>query len=681
MNSLLSTLRVFVIFALVLGFSAIAQAATITITTNSPLPPAKLNVLYSAVLAATGGTTYTWAIVSGALPQGLSLSTTGVISGIPTTTTGSFTFSVQASSSGSTSSPKALTIDVAPVITTTSLPDGLVSSPYSQTLATVPTMGTQLTWTVSTGSLPAGLSINASTGTISGTPTTAGTSTFTVKATDNASQSSTADLSITIQPLLTVPPATLPVAVVGSSYAFQLVANGPPSPSWTLVSGPLPAGISLSASGSLSGIPATHGSFPFTVQAATTNPTQTATQSFTLVVQPPALTITTAAVLPDSPLAGQYSVSLAAVGGLQPYTWTLVGGGMPAGLTLSSAGVISGTPTSPGSFSFTAQVSDSSNQQMNRTFSITVTTTVRITTTSLPHAIQNSAYSQQLQATGTAPFFWAVISGTLPAGLTLGSGGLLQGTPTTLGSQTFTVSVTDARNATSNQQLTLTVDPPIAALSLTLPANLNPAQVVSNVTLTLAAAHASALTGQLIMTFTSTAEVPADDPATEFSSGSRTASFTIPANATTAQFSSPISLLTGTVAGTITLTAIVDNGPSSVPVASSNVLPTPPQMTNIAAIRTGAGLDVQIVGYASARRVTAATFIFDLKNGTKTSLSGNVDANFATWYKNPTSTQFGSAFSYVQSFNVTGDATQILDVTVQLTNAQGSTTSAVVKLQ
>jgi hypothetical protein len=183
------------------------------------------------------------------------------------------------------------------------------------------------------------------------------------------------------------------------------------------------------------------------------------------------------------------------------------------------------------------------------------------------------------------------------------------------------------------------------------------------------------------MAFTSTAEVSGDDPATEFSSGSRTVTFTIPANATTAVFSNPISLLTGTVAGTITLTANVDNGPSDVPVASSSVQPTAPQMTNITAVRTGAGFDVQILGYASARRVTSAVFTFDLQNGTKTSLSGNVDANFAAWYKNPASSQFGSAFSYVQSFNVTGDVSQILDVTVQLTNAQGSTTSAVVKLK
>jgi hypothetical protein len=184
------------------------------------------------------------------------------------------------------------------------------------------------------------------------------------------------------------------------------------------------------------------------------------------------------------------------------------------------------------------------------------------------------------------------------------------------------------------------------------------------------------------MTFTSTAEVLSDDPATEFSSGSRTVGFTIAANATTAVLTGgPISLLTGTVAGTITLTASIVNGPSNVNVASSTVQAAAPQMTNITATRTAAGFDVQIAGYASSRRVTSAAFTFDLQNGTKTSLSGSVDANFAAWYKNTASTQFGSAFSYVQSFNVSGDATQILDVTVRLTNAQGSTTSAVVKLQ
>jgi hypothetical protein len=846
---------------------SITIGSSITITTTT-LPPATIGVAYpTTTLTATGGTPpYAWTIISGSLPTGLNLSGGGVISGTPAGVTGNFSFTVQAADGvPADAGSKAFTIEVPPVITTTSLPNGVIGTAYSQTVAALPTTaGTTLTWTVLTGSggsLPSGLSINASTGVISGTPTATGTFTFTIKATDSpASQSTTASLSITIQPVLTIPAATLPAATTGAFYAQTLVANGPPSPTWLFLSGVLPPGFSISSSGTISGTTTTAGSFTFTVQAATTNPSQTATQSFNIVVnavlalniatgslangaagqaytgavfasggtqpytfsvqagslpsglnmgadgtisgtpdtpgtfnftvgvkdnssppssasralsiliQPqlaittnsplplgvvnaffqlpiaatgpsslvwtiisgiappgltltstgtlggtpsvagtfnftiqvssttapiqtatkamtmvinPALTITTFSALPNATLGAPYSASLVATGGLGPYTWTVLGAGMPTGFSLSSAGVVTGTPTSPATLSFTAQVSDSFTpvQQATATFVISVGTTVTITTTSLPDAFQNTAYNQQLQASGTAPFFWAVTSGTLPAGIILSQAGLLQGTPTAVGSQTFTVTVTDARNANSSQTFTLTVDPPLPTLSISsLQASLNPTQAAA-ITMTISAPYPSPLTGQLIMTFSSTAEVPSDDPATQFSSGSRTVSFTIPANTTTASFPSQISLLAGTVAGTITLTANFSNGPSNVPVATTNILLTPPQMTSVTAVRTAAGIDVQIVGYASSRRVTSVEFTFDLKNGTKPDLSESVDAAFGGWYHSTASTPFGSAFSFLQSFNVTGDTTQILDVTVRLTNAQGSTTSAVIKLQ
>jgi hypothetical protein len=359
-----------------------------------------------------------------------------------------------------------------------------------------------------------------------------------------------------------------------------------------------------------------------------------------------------------------------------------VGTGLPPGLTLSNAGVLSGVPTSPGSFSFTVQVSDSftPQQQVSQKFTLVVATTVTITTASLPNAIQNIAYSQQFQATGTSPFVWAVASGSLPAGLSLTPAGLLQGTPTVTGSQTFTITVTDARGGTTAQIFKLTVDPPIGSLSITsLPATLNPTQV-TNVTLALAAPHQSGLSGQLILTFASNAEVPIDDPTTQFSTGTRIVNFTIPANQTAAVFATNLMLLTGTVSGTVTLTANFDNGPANVPVATVPVAATPPQMTNVTAVRTPAGLDVQITGYAPSRRVTSVQFSFGIKNGKTQSLPESVDANFATWYHSTTSVAYGSTFSFVQSFNVSGDASAIESVTVILTNAQGSTTSAAVKV-
>ena len=150
MNSVLSkSLPIFAISALVLT-SAIAQAA-VTITTSAPLPPATFNVAYSQTLSATGGTVpYTWQITSGALPQGLSLSTGGIISGTPAVT-GNFNFTVQATgSSNSGQAVKALTLDVAPSIKTTSLSNGLVQSPYSTALSTQTSMGTTLTTRVIT---------------------------------------------------------------------------------------------------------------------------------------------------------------------------------------------------------------------------------------------------------------------------------------------------------------------------------------------------------------------------------------------------------------------------------------------------------------------------------------------------------------------------------------------------
>ena len=203
--------------------------------------------------------------------------------------------------------------------------------------------------------------------------------------------------------------------------------------------------------------------------------------------------------------------------------------------------------------------------------------------------------------------------------------------------------------------------------------------------LSLSAPHPSPLSGQLTLSFTSTAEVPSDDPMTRFSSGSRVVDFTIPAESTTAVFPSQIMLLIGTVAGTVRLAASFDNGPSDILVAAVNVTPTPPQMTNVTAVRTAGGLEVRITGYAPMRRVTSVEFTFDVRVGgtvQRIPLSRSVDADFANWYVNPASTAFGSSFSFLQSFIVTGGTSNAIEsVTVRLTNAQGSTSSGPFALQ
>ncbi|MHC4712243.1 MAG: putative Ig domain-containing protein [Planctomycetota bacterium] len=174
------------------------------ITTTS-LPNGQVNVAYSETLQATGGVTpYTWSIISGALPAGLSLTaSTGEISGTPTTEeTANFTVQVTDSQEPADTDTQALSITIdpepsGPTITTTSLPDGTRKVDYSAFVEA--TGGTPpYTWSIVSGSLPLGLSLNSSTGEISGNPKKAETKNFTVRCTDDASQWDEQALSITI---------------------------------------------------------------------------------------------------------------------------------------------------------------------------------------------------------------------------------------------------------------------------------------------------------------------------------------------------------------------------------------------------------------------------------------------------------------------------------------------------
>jgi hypothetical protein len=194
-------------------------------------------------------------------------------------------------------------------------------------------------------------------------------------------------------------------------------------------------------------------------------------------------------------------------------------------------------------------------------------------------------------------------------------------------------------------------------------------------------AHPSPLSGQLKLAFVPNAEILSDDPATQFSTGTRAVNFTIPVGTTEAVFASKLMLLTGTIAGTVRLTATFDNGPADVPVASVDIPAVAPQMTNVTAAHTTGGLNIQITGFAPTRRVTTVEFSFDIKGSARRTLSRNVESEFADWYRNAASTPFGSAFSFLQSFTIQGDTSLIEGVTVRLSNAQGSTTSATIRPQ
>jgi hypothetical protein len=273
-------------------------------------------------------------------------------------------------------------------VTTTSLPGGTVGTAYSSAVAA---SGGSAPYTYSAGNLPSGLSINSGTGTITGTPAqnSAGMWSATVKVTDAttpSSQSATASLSIKISAApptaptpLAVTTSSLPGGTVGSPYpSTGLQASGGVSPyTWSLGSGTLPAGLNLAAGGIISGTPTAAGSYPATFAVTDSSPTpQTAKAALTLTVsgsQIPVLTLTTT-TLADATLNTAYSATLTASGGVPPYAFSLAGGtSLPAGLTLSSAGAITGTPTKAGSTIFSVDVTDSSTPALSKTGSLSIT--------------------------------------------------------------------------------------------------------------------------------------------------------------------------------------------------------------------------------------------------------------------------------------------------------------------
>lgn len=194
--------------------------------------------------------------------------------------------------------------------------------------------------------------------------------------------------------------------------------------------------------------------FCFIPAFAATN--QTASQTLTLTVAAQPTITTTTATLPAAVVGVAYSATLEATGGDPPYTWTSGGAGLPSGLTLASAGVLSGTvPASACStgtceFPVTFTVTDSANNSASATIDVTVVSELTITTTALPQEFVGVAYSATLTASGgVPPYSWSVGSG-LPAGLTLSSAGVLSGTVTSTTcsqascSYSFTITVTDS---------------------------------------------------------------------------------------------------------------------------------------------------------------------------------------------------------------------------------------------
>ena len=441
---------------------SITIAPLLTITTAS-LPTGVVNVAYpSTTVAATGGTgTLTWSATG--LPAGLTMNASGVISGTPTATGTSSNVVVTVTDSATppqtANKTYSITIGTGLTITTPSpLPGGVVNVAYPST--TVAATGGSGTFTWSAANLPAGLTIDTASGAITGTPTAAGTTSnvvITVKDSGTPQQTANKTFSITIAPLLTITTASLPTGVVNVAYPSTTVAatGGTGTLTWSATG--LPAGLTMNASGVISGTPTATGTSSNVVVTVTDSatPPQTANKTYSITIGA-GLTITTPSPLPGGVVNVAYpSTTVAATGGSGALTWSATN--LPAGLTIDTAsGVITGTPSAAGTTNnvvITVKDSGTPQQTATQTYSITIAPVLSITTASpLPPGVVNVAYpSTTIAATGgTGTLTWSAAN--LPAGLNIApSTGAITGTPTAAGT-TNNVVITVKDSGTPNAQ-------------------------------------------------------------------------------------------------------------------------------------------------------------------------------------------------------------------------------------
>jgi hypothetical protein len=590
-------------------------AAKLAVTTTSP-PKGKVGTAYSYTLGATGGVTpYSWS--ASGLPSGLSVNaTSGVLSGTPTTAgTYSVTVTVTDSSSPILTATATFQLVIDPVtltITTTGLPPGKVGVAYGYSLAAT---GGTTPYTWSALGLPAGLGLGASSGLLGGSPTIAGTFNVSVTVTDVSSPQLTATATFTLvigAPAFTITTTSLAGGRVGEAYSSGVSATGGATAySWSATG--LPAGLGINASsGVVSGTPTASGTFSVTVTATdASSPKLTATANFSLVIAVANLTIT-ASCSNVAVVGVSYSCTLSASGGTAPYTWSATG--LPSGFSITTSGVISGTPVSAGVSTIALTVTDSTTPKASATQSFTFTV-------GLPLA-------PPLQVT---PSVTSIPSITTQPTVTVGLSSAATTDLTVTLALTFTPNASNLGSSFTNQGLAfgggVTTKLVISkgATSASLPAA-NAIQVGS-------------VAGTVTATITSITQVV----------GGATQPMTLPSPAPSTTIVVP------KIAPVITAVKIINvtsTGFTVDIVASS----TPRDLSSVTFSFTA----------ASGTQLTGTTF----------TLSGTTLTNAATaWFAGSSGLSAGGAFDLQAPFTFSGSSSAIGSVSVQLTNSAGTSTS------
>ena len=390
------------------------------------LPNGQPGKSYSATLNATGGTgTYTFAVVKGQLPPGLTFSG-ATVSGTPTTA-GVYKFAIVLSDSAGLNCIRIYTITVCAEIEFLPIPNPIVCVFYEHRV-TPPGVTT-----TTAGPLPPGLELSLD-GVLRGTPKTPGHYTFPITATDAGCCSTTHvyDVDVGIDDLK-VTPDKLPNGQAGIPYFVKLSIPGTTDAKFDLPAG-LPPGLVLHPDGTLDGTPTVPGCYIVTVSSCFVTITYEiiiCDVPVTFKPKPEDLTPATVCTL--------YCQKFTADGCTGPYTLSITGN-LPPGFTLSNKGELCGTPTTASDYSFTITAIGARGCTATQTYNLTVTCPKIVIAPNLPDAKACTDYQHQFPQPTNCPYTYT--ADTLPADLHLTEKGFLSGVPKTPGDYTFNVTVT-----------------------------------------------------------------------------------------------------------------------------------------------------------------------------------------------------------------------------------------------
>ena len=362
-----------------------------------------------------------------------------------------------------------LTITSSPLtISTATLPAGTLGAGYTSALAAAGGVP-PYTWAATT-SLPAGLTLSGG-GVLSGTPAAGGSFTIGVKVTDSRGAAATRSLALSVKGIAISTASALPAATVSVPYSLTLSAVGGTAPyTWSSTAN-LSIGLSLSAGGVISGAPTVAGAFSFPIQA-TDSGGQSATQTFTLTINPAPLTNTTTTPLPDGVAGTSYSQTFSASGGARPYQWSVLSGSTGDLRLDPASGVLQGTPQAAGTLNFTIQVADSAGTRITSPYTINIRPPALtiVTGATLPPGTAGAALQPAVRGGGTPPYSWSLTSGSVQALNFDAAQAILSGTPDVAGTLTFTLQARDAAGVAVTRIFTLAIAP--ASLVITNDAQL-----------------------------------------------------------------------------------------------------------------------------------------------------------------------------------------------------------------